>query len=94
MDDGAVRCHSHVNMITHSSLNLEFKGNEATAFIDFNGIRSTERLAFQCTGGFIKLDQKAFKKGMIKAEFELQFLNSLDESKPIYWNGVIATPVK
>jgi hypothetical protein len=94
ISNGVTLCYSHPSIATHSALQLAFKENEATAFIDFNSTTDIERMIFLCIGGVIKMDGEAFKSGMIKAEFDLQFFNALDEANPIFWKGVICTEIE
>ncbi|MCG8577381.1 MAG: hypothetical protein MI810_21045 [Flavobacteriales bacterium] len=89
LNDGSVRGTSTCNASTHSSLILELDKQFLKASIHFNSIRDLGIHEFQATSGSIKIDQKLFEQGIVKAAFDLTFKNTLDQQYGLYWKGQI-----
>jgi len=82
------------NVSTHSSLNIKIKDDSVIAWIDFNSITELGQHKFPMTQGQIKIDSQLFDKGIIKAEFDMKFANTLNSEKEIYWKGLIYSEIK
>lgn len=91
--DNSIIGQSECHISTHSSLNIIIENDSATAWIDFNSITNLGRYKFPIKKGEIKIDKNYFKKGIIKAEFDLTFLNTLDQDKIMYWKGLIYSSI-
>ncbi|MDO5972406.1 hypothetical protein Q4Q35_21605 [Flavivirga aquimarina] len=87
--DNSIIGKSECHISTHSSLNIIIEDDSITAWIDFHSITNLGRHKFPIKKGEIKIDKQYFKKGIIKAEFDLTFLNTLDKDKVIFWKGLI-----
>lgn len=79
---------------THSGLNIKISGDSATSWIHYNSIMEYGEHTFQMENGSIDMDQQLFKKGIIKAKFNMTFINTLDPDKPLFWRGLIYTTIE
>ena len=92
--DNSIRGQSACNVATHSSLNIEINNNYCSAWVDFNSITDIGKQIFPLESGTIRIDKILFKKRIIKAEFYLNFSNTIDEKKKIFWKGQIYSEIK
>jgi hypothetical protein len=74
---------------THSSLNIRIINDMATAWIDYISISDTIKYKFPLKEGEIKIDKSLFDNGIIKADFDMTFVNTIDRDREIYWAGLI-----
>jgi len=77
------------NIATHSILNIKIKDHAVTAWIEYNSIRDLGVHTFPMKQGMIKIDPQFFAQGIIKAEFDMTFHNTLDATQKMYWKGLI-----
>ena len=77
------------NIATHSSLYIEIIGDSVSAWIEFNSITDIKPLTFPLSNGTITIDKALFNKGIIKAEFDFNFINTLESDFKIWWKGKI-----
>ena len=89
-----VRCESAMNEATHCSLRLDFVLPYCYASIILNSITPGGTKQFFGEGGTIKLDKSRWKRGIIKARFDLTFTNTTEPSRPMFWRGKILIPVE
>lgn len=92
--DNSIIGESSCNISTHSSLNIKIKNDSIIAWIDFTSIKNVGQHRFPMTKGQIKIDKLLFDKGIIKAEFDLKFENTLNSEKEMYWKGLIYSNIK
>lgn len=92
--DNLIIGESLCNVSTHSSLNIKIKNDSVIAWIDFNSIRDLGQHRFPMTHGQITLDKQLFDQGIIKAEFDLKFTNTLNPEKELYWKGLIYSKIE
>jgi hypothetical protein len=57
-------------------------------------VRSTGTRIYTCKSGQIEIDQNLFKKGILKAKFDLVFDHKENQSKPMFWKGKVYTEIK
>lgn len=88
-EDGSVIGSSTCNASSHTSLHIKIEDDKITTWLDFVGIRDVKRHIFPLKDGWIKMDQKLFRKGIIKASFHFDFINSLEPSVPLNCEGKI-----
>ncbi len=93
-NDGSILGFTICGGATHGSLNIQIKNNSITSWISYNSVRPVDIEKFQLKSGDISLDKKLFDNGIIKAEFNLKFINTLNAKKEIYWNGLIYATYK
>lgn len=79
---------------THSTLTIQIKNQECTAWVDYNSIRADGQEQFQLTKARVLLDEESFKNGIIKGSFDFRFENHLDASFDLWWRGSIYAPVE
>ncbi len=94
--DGTLILESAMNVATHCYLHIEIKDGIVKAVVILNSItnRPDGKTVFKLKdGGSIKIDQKVIKKGYLKAKFDLEFENHLEESKPIFWKGLVYSEI-
>ncbi len=82
------------NASTHSSLIIKIKNNSATAWIDLNSVGKLGKQQFPLNRGKITIDKPLFDKGIIKAEFDLKFVNTLEADNEMFWKGLIYSKIK
>lgn len=78
---------SAYTIATHSSLNIKIKGDQATAWVDFNSIRDLGKHRFPMQKGTLKIDRVLFEQGIVKAAFDWTFENTLEPERELYWKG-------
>jgi hypothetical protein len=88
-----VECYTLTNVATHCSLHLLITGNKCLPTIKLISIVPRGSRIYQCTDGFISIDQKYWNRRILKASFDLNFKNP-DNDKKIYWKGKIFTKLK
>jgi hypothetical protein len=89
--DNTIKGQSECNVATHSSLNIDIEGDFCNAWIEFYSLGI---YIFPLETGTIKIDKTLYRKGIIKAEFDLNFKNTVDPEKQIFWKGKIYTEIK
>jgi len=91
---GFINCASSNSISTHCSLRLAIYGDFCRPIVLLNSMsQSTGTKIFKCTSGQIVIDSGFYSQGILKAEFNFLFYNSLEPSKPIYWKGKIYSPI-
>ncbi len=79
---------------THSTLNFEIINDKCKVWAHYNSISTLKPRDFPFKSGFIKIEQDAFQADTIKAQFDLQFSNTLESNKKLSWKGLIYAPIK
>jgi hypothetical protein len=90
----SVFCYTKTGIATHCSLQLEIFKNICYSSIDLNSIVEDRSAKYYCNHGSITIDKSLWKKGIMKAEFNFNFENKDERSKPIYWKGKICAKFK
>jgi hypothetical protein len=90
----SIHCATVCNMATHCSLHLDFAKDSCYAFIKLRSIVAGGDAVYPCTGGYLKIDKYLWAKGIMKAEFSLNFEHRENPQKPIYWRGRIYKRIK
>ena len=87
--NGTCKVHTLTNVGTHSSLHLKLTPPTFQAWIDFNSVTLLGRHQFPLKTGTLTLDQTAWAQGILKAQFDLTFDNTLEEDPqtPFHWKG-------
>ncbi|MFM9945358.1 MAG: hypothetical protein ACKVQB_09025 [Bacteroidia bacterium] len=86
---GFINCYTMGNAGTHCSLRFSINGDKCSPLIHLNSVAKGGTTIFKCNGGSIVIDKDLLAKGFLKAEFNFNFINTTDSSKPIYWKGKI-----
>lgn len=84
-----VRCITINNVSTHCSLNIEIENDYCKPTIKYTGMSDLKIYIFDCFAGNIQIDKVLWNKGILKAEFDFSFVNTIDLNKPMYWRGKI-----
>src|SRR3989304_7480074 len=90
----SVYCYTMCTPGTHCSLDLNIVKDNCFASIDLNSITENGQSYYYCTKGYIKIDKKLWEKGIMKAEFNMDFKNTFDPNKPMFWKGKIHSEIK
>jgi hypothetical protein len=90
----SINCFTMTGIATHCSLQLDIIKNTCYATIDLNSIVQGGDAKYYCTDGYITIDEKLWKEGIMKAEFSFNFEHIENPKKPIYWKGKIHTKIK
>ncbi len=93
-ENGIIKGKSMNNVSTHSNLILELQNDLCYAYVIFNSIRNLGENHFPLESGNIKIDKTLFENGIIKAEFDFKFENTLESDKELFWNGKIYSEIK
>ena len=91
--DNSILGQSLCNASTHSSLNILIKNDSLTAWIDLNSINRLGKQRFPLQQGRIIIDKNLFEQGIIKAEFNFIFENTLNSMDEMYWKGLIYSKI-
>lgn len=84
-----IKAYTLCNPATHSSLKLNIIDNKCFAEIELSSITPSGQQIFPCNDGYIRIDKKLWKEGIIKAEFDLSFENTLQPQDSLWWKGKI-----
>lgn len=88
-----VSCFTATDVATHCSLELLIQNNTCFASILLQSVMPNSDATFYCTEGFISIDKKLWKKGILKAQFSFNFKNTSEPEKPFYWKGKIYSKI-
>jgi hypothetical protein len=88
--EGATECTSG----THCSLHFYIVKNHCFPTIIVNSIAHNGTVFFPCIGGSMKIDKHLLKKGILKADFDLNFDHRENPKQKMYWKGRIFTPLQ
>lgn len=88
-----VICRTRCNASTHCSLNLEIVKNQCNARIVLISILPNGSASYSCSSGTIQIDETLWKKGIMKAMFDLSFENPQEKEKELFWKGKIYAPI-
>jgi len=92
--EDTVYCSTMTSIGTHCSLNIEIIGDTRFAVIDLESIVQGGDVNFYCTSGYISINKKYWKEGIMKAEFSFNFGHIENPQKPIFWKGKIYAKIK
>jgi hypothetical protein len=94
LSDDSFNCWSMCDPGTHCSLHLILTKDSCFPFIDLNSVAPNGDATFYSSGGSIKIDRSFWKKGVFKAEFDLNFLDPGKLEYKMYWRGEIFAPIE
>lgn len=90
----SIECYTLTNAATHSTLNFSIvNGMVSNPRIELNSVTGKKRTYF-CNKALMKVDKKAFQKGIFKAEFDMTFNHVEDPKKEMFWKGKIYAKIK
>ncbi|MBN2612915.1 MAG: hypothetical protein JXB00_15270 [Bacteroidales bacterium] len=87
-------CSTHKNVGTHCSLIIEIINGTCIPRIELISISSPGLKTYFCKNGFLKIDKNLLLKGIIKAEFNFDFINSDEPNRNIFWKGKIYATIE
>ncbi|MDR2956483.1 MAG: hypothetical protein LBV43_15530 [Prevotella sp.] len=93
-ENDTILCYTECNAATHSSLELRIIENKCFARIKLNSITDIGEEYFDSKGGYIKIEKQLWKKGILKAEFDIDFIHPDNIGIPMWWNGKIYTKIE
>jgi hypothetical protein len=88
-----VYCQTECNPATHCSLILDIIGNKCFSKIELTSVAPRGSAVYYCANGYIKIDKKLWKQGIMKAEFNFIFDHKEKLQKTMYWKGKIYSKV-
>src|SRR6187551_2463224 len=77
----SVECYTHMNEATHCSLNLILSKDICIPTVVLKSIVSNGNKIYPYQTGYIKVDQTLWQQKILKAEFDLQFVNTENDKK-------------
>jgi hypothetical protein len=90
----SIECFTLANDATHSTLNFYIINDViSNPRIELNSIVSGKR-TYMCNNGLVKVDKKAMQKGILKAEFDMEFDHPENPTKIMFWKGRIYAKIK
>ena len=92
--DNKIIGRTKTNVSTHSSLTIELDGNKFNAFVDLNSIRNLGKHRFPLSKGNLEIDTTCYARGIIKANFDFKFRNTIEQSNELLWKGQIFSRIK
>lgn len=81
--------YSAFNAATHNSIHFEIQGDSVSSWLEYVGIVDGNIHRFLLKEGQFELDKKLFRKGWIKAKFNMEYVNHLEELVPLSCEGKI-----
>ncbi len=90
----SVNCFTMTGIATHCSLLIDIIESTCHAAIDLNSIVQGADSKYYCTNGYITIDKRLWKEGIMKAKFSFNFGHNENLKKPIYWKGKIYAKIK
>ncbi|MFI5204504.1 MAG: hypothetical protein ACHQF2_08415 [Flavobacteriales bacterium] len=96
IDSDSFFCQSRTTVSTHCSLYITFTKKSIKSGVRLNSIMPYGDDSYECISGVMHVEEKAWKKGILKAEFYFTFWNAADgeASEYIYWKGLIYSPIE
>jgi hypothetical protein len=88
-----VKCYTMMNEATHCSLNLILVDDKCTPTIELVSVAPNGNRIYECKNGTIEIDQALWRKNILKATFDIDFVNDENE-KSIFWKGKIYTRIR
>ena len=96
-----LHCSTPFNVGTHCSLCFEIYEGMCLPGIDMRSVFANRTASggstvFPYTNGSIKMDKKLFQKGIMKAEFNINFKNTTDSlhDPAMFWKGRVYAPIE
>lgn len=87
-----VFCYTATNTATHCSLEIVLIKNTCIPTIRLISIVANGSKVYECMNGSIEIDKEIWGKGILKANFDFNFVND-ENDKQIYWKGKIFTKI-
>ena len=85
---------SDFNTATHSTLHIKFTSHYCMAWIEYNSVRPVPVERFLLLQGHFIYDETLFDKGIIKANFDFKFKNTLETENELFWKGKIYSEIE
>lgn len=92
--NGTIFGSSMCNAVTHTSINFEIEGDVISVWLEYIGIMDGKRHTFPLKSGWIQIDKKHYKRGIVKAIFHFDFENNLEALVPLNCEGMIYSEIE
>jgi hypothetical protein len=89
-----IECNTACNTATHCCLHFYIINDICYPEVELKSIVANKSMNYPCKNGYIKIDKEILKKGIIKADFDMNFENKENPKQPIFWKGKIYTKIK
>ncbi len=94
MKNGEIKGETINNVSGYSHLHIKLDKEHCYAWNDYNSIRGLGHHIFYMERGQILIDKTLFQLGIIKAEFDFNFKNTLELNEKLFWKGKIYSKIK
>jgi len=94
MKNGEIKGETINNVSGYSHLHIKLENDYCYAWNDYKSIFDLGNHIFNLKSGRILIDKTLFQKGIIKAEFDFKFKNTLEKTKKLSWKGKIYSKIK
>ncbi|SEC78149.1 hypothetical protein SAMN04489761_3561 [Tenacibaculum sp. MAR_2009_124] len=94
MKNGEIKGETINNVSGYSHLHIKLKNDYCYAWNDYKSIFDKGNHIFNLKSGKILIDKSLFKNGIVKAEFDFNFKNTLEKKKKLSWKGKIYSQIE
>jgi len=94
MGNGDIKGETINNVSGYSHLHIKLDNDYCYAWNDFKSFKNLGYHIFNLKSGKILIDKPLFQKGIIKAEFDFNFNNTLEEKEKLSWKGKIYSKIR
>ncbi len=94
--DGTIVMESGTSIATHTYIHIELKKNKVKAWLVLNSITNQPGtlVNFNPIGdSYIYIDRAFLKKNILRAKFDMEFDNFIDEDLKLLWKGLVNSPI-
>lgn len=92
--NGEIKGETINNISGYSHLHIKLENDFCYAWNDYKSHMDLGEYIFYLKSGKILIDKPLFKQGIIKAEFDFNFNNTLEKKKKLSWKGKIYSKIK
>ncbi|MBQ4822364.1 hypothetical protein [Aquimarina sp. MMG016] len=94
MKNSGIKGETINNISGYSHLHIKLENEHCYAWNQYNSTRNLGNHIFNLKNGKILIDKSLFLKGIIKAEFDFNFKNTLALKEKLFWKGKIYSTIK
>ena len=94
MENGEIKGETINNVSGYSHLHIKLDNDYYYVWNDFKSFKDLGNHIFDLKSGKILIDKPLFRKGIIKADFDFNFKNTIDPNEKLFWKGKIYSEIK
>jgi hypothetical protein len=93
MDNGTLKGKTVNTVSGYSHLHIKLKNDSCYAWNEYNSIFDGGNHLFYANEGRILIDKSLYKQGIVKADFDFRFTNTLEVDEELSWKGKIYSKI-